>query len=204
MSKIKLDEKPLTYLCAIALGIVTVGFLAPTIFTACGSSALVDGERLDDLRTVGIDFSRADAAEMIKSYGFYDVNLNARGRGIENDFVLLPGDSVVRASTTGLFWQQSGSSQGLSFEGAQEYIQSLNDEKFAGYSDWRLPTLEEAMSLMEPKRESGLFIDPVFDEKQWWIWTPDIESSRAWGVYFFVGACVNFHITNLYYVRAVR
>jgi len=53
-------------------------------------------------------------------------------------------------------------------------------------SDWRLPTLEEAMSLMEPgKREHGLFIEPIFAGAQRWIWTADKASaSAAWDVYF--------------------
>ncbi|MCB9501891.1 MAG: DUF1566 domain-containing protein [Deferribacteres bacterium] len=39
------------------------------------------------------------------------------------------------------------------FEKAVVYIDSLNKANFAGYSDWRLPTLEEAMTLMEPEKK---------------------------------------------------
>lgn len=62
----------------------------------------------------------------------------------------------------------------------------LNDK-----TEWRLPTLEEAMSLMEPVRnEDGLFINPVFSDKQRWIWTADQHGvSSAWVVYFGGGGC---------------
>jgi len=76
---------------------------------------------------------------------------------------------------------------------------------FAGF-DWRLPTLEEAMSLMKPvQNETGLFIDPLFDRTQEWIWTADkVSASRAWYVYFIIGHCSTLDIDDLSYVRAVR
>ena len=133
--------------------------------------------------------------------------MNVRGKGVENDFALLPGDSVVHDSTTGLSWQQSGSSEWLTFKQAQTYIDSLNVARYGGYTNWRLPTLEEAMSLMEPTQKNGdLFIDPVFDNQQRWIWTADKESaSRAWFVDFFYGVCDVYDIDVIFYdVRAVR
>jgi len=52
-----------------------------------------------------------------------------------------------------------------------------------------------------------LYIDPVFDKKQSWIWTVDKvqgESGAAWVVSFYSGGCNWYYfITNLY-VRAVR
>jgi len=61
------------------------------------------------------------------------------------------------------------------------------------------------MSLMEPVRnEAGLFIDPIFDRTQDWIWTSDKESaSSAWSVYFSNGLCFSYQV-NFYFVRAVR
>jgi hypothetical protein len=82
----------------------------------------------------------------------------------------------------------------------------MNDGKgFAGYRDWRLPTLEEAMSLMEPERKE-LYINPVFDNRQRWIWTADLYSaSVAWFVSFYLGHCISLDIGIYdYHVRAVR
>jgi len=87
---------------------------------------------------------------------------------------------------TGLTWQQSGSKETMSFAEAEKYIQKLNGQEYAGHNDWRLPTLEEAMSLMEPSTKNGdLYIDPVFDKTQRWIWTADKrEAGVAWVVSF--------------------
>ena len=61
------------------------------------------------------------------------------------------GDGTVTDLETKLIWKQTDSFQDTSkwnnWFRAQEYIQSLNIEKFAAYSDWRMPTLEEAESL---------------------------------------------------------
>jgi len=110
-------------------------------------------------------------------------------------------------AATGLTWQQSGSKNYMTFENSESYIQQINSEKHGDFEDWRLPTLEEAMSLMEPnQKEQGLFIDSVFDKTQRIIWTSDKESaSFAWVVYFYNGSCPNLRIPfNLFFVRAVR
>ncbi len=103
-------------------------------------------------------------------------------------------------------WQQSGSSEIMASEDTKAYIARLNQERFAGYGDWRLPTLEEAMSLMAAKKmANNLYIDPVFDAKQEWIRTSDqFSASRAWSAGFLGGSCFNGVFGSSYYVRAVR
>ena len=94
----------------------------------------------------------------------------------------------------------------MRFEEAQDYIDQLNQQKYAGSSDWRLPTLEEAMSLMEPEQKNAdLYIDPVFDKTQRWIWTADkMSASLAWVVNFSGGLCSSSHVLDGTFVRAVR
>ncbi|MDZ7356715.1 MAG: DUF1566 domain-containing protein [candidate division KSB1 bacterium] len=115
---------------------------------------------------------------------------------------------MVIDHASGLMWQQGGSVEYMTYENAKKWIADLNQKGYAGYNDWRLPTLEEAMSLMEPKELNGdLYIDPKFDATQRWIWTSDLllgESRAAWVVSFSDGGCGwdGFHDVN--YVRAVR
>jgi hypothetical protein len=124
--------------------------------------------------------------------------------GILHQYELLKDGKIVFDKTTGLTWQQSGSDPNITNEEARKYIRDLNQRRFAGYDDWRLPTLEEAMSLMEPKAYRGLHIDRVFDSRQAWIWTADHKSAgMVW--------CVNFHdgygdslLSSITSVRAVR
>jgi hypothetical protein len=68
-----------------------------------------------------------------------------------------------------------------------------------------LPTLEEAMSLMEPVINRGLYIDAQFDAVQRWIWTSDFENVEiAWVVVFYNGYCVRGQKDSSYSVRVVR
>lgn len=135
--------------------------------------------------------------------------INLNGHGFVNKFDLQLDGKVIVDSACGLMWQQSGSDDILNFTERKLYIDSLNSKKFSGFDNWRLPTLEEAMSLVEPYRENGnLHINELFDKKQIAIWTAD----DVWGVYFYFGFChapiyvyvVVINEPKLYYARAVR
>ena len=113
------------------------------------------------------------------------------------------GDCVVIDAATGLMWHQSGSGDYMSWNSAKEWIKKLNNKGYAGYQDWRLPTLEEAASLLEQGKTNNLYIAPVFDEIQWGIWSGDMHGSEgAWSVYFSLGN-VRWNVKNRF-VRPVR
>ncbi|RQW03493.1 DUF1566 domain-containing protein [candidate division KSB1 bacterium] len=134
---------------------------------------------------------------------------NPSGNGFKHQFEAktIKGEEVVFDAASDLMWQQSGSAR-IDYDAAKKYVDELNNKGFAGFTDWRLPTLEEAMSLMEREKKNGdLYVDPVFDKTQHWIWTSDTVQGAAgqWVVYFYLGDC---HLGDLDYyggyVRAVR
>jgi len=101
-------------------------------------------------------------------------------------------------------WQKSGSSTYFSYKDAEAYIKRLNQEKSDGYSDWRLPTLPELTSLLEPEKKNGFYIAPVFDSKSRWYWSSDLRSGGgAWLVGFGYGGVHWSQVGDLY-VRLVR
>jgi len=117
-------------------------------------------------------------------------------------------DEVVVDRETGLMWQQTASSEHMLYSLATEWINNLNKRGFAGFNDWRLPTLEEAMTLMERYPNSaGLYIDPVFNSKRRsWMWTSDRGAAdSAWYVNFNYGySRLNRIKSSNNHVRAVR
>ena len=140
----------------------------------------------------------------------YDTLPEVKSHATTNRFVVkaLHGDGVVVDRTTGLMWQHTASSQQMGYSLAEEWIKNLNKRSFAGFNDWRLPTLEEALTLMEqsPTR-AGLYIDPVFNSKhRSWMWTADRgEEESAWYVNFNYGySKLNRIKSSNNYVRAVR
>ena len=160
---------------------------------------------------------------MLKEYNFYDRVRNPRG-GFKNALIENQ-DGTVTDQATGLMWQKAGSTGNLDRKGAKKYIQELNKQGFAGYSDWRLPTVEELASILARKKTNGAHLAPEFDTKHSSCWTADECDTQnyltlgAWIVNFKHGqiqqgwykkpsVTANFGITALRkdhnYVKAVR
>jgi hypothetical protein len=97
---------------------------------------------------------------------------------------------------------------GCLFEEALAYVGNLNEAAYGGYHDWRLPTLEEAMSLMESKHKDFLLLDPLF-EPRWCYWTcdrggPIRGAPTAWVINYERADCVRVFLIHRHSVRAVR
>ncbi|MBI5427590.1 MAG: DUF1566 domain-containing protein [Nitrospinae bacterium] len=83
------------------------------------------------------------------------------------------GDGTVSDSVNRLMWKQSDSCKefgyGITWHEALDYCDSLNEKRFAGYDDWRLPGYDEAKTLFSfhktnrDKDGAELHIDPLFE-----------------------------------------
>ncbi|MBN1348141.1 DUF1566 domain-containing protein [candidate division KSB1 bacterium] len=167
-------------------------------------------ERQPFLRSTPATLSEDSVRVMLKEKNLFHSVWNEESSGFANQFDSqeIKGDKVIIDGATGLMWQQSGSPDLMIYDNAKKWIADLNRKGYAGFHDWRLPTLEEAMSLIEPeKRHSDLYIEPAFDKTQFLIWTSDMVKggSRAWIVGFLNGDCYGFDLLGFSsYVRAVR
>ena len=156
--------------------------------------------------------------EMLKKHGFYERKWNPNGR-FDNDFVD-NDDGTVTDRATGLMWQKDGSPKPLTLKRATYYIYSLNNKRFMGYSDWRMPTVEELASLINDNVRRGLHINPLFTTKQSRCWSSDSgfvedkDLKDVWIVDFTRGRIIReilsgdthmlFTYPDTYFVRGVR
>lgn len=130
-----------------------------------------------------------EIAGVLKKWNFFEAELNPSG-SFANAFAAGDNPEVVIDRRTSLMWQRDGIDIG-SLRYVQKNIEELNRQKFAGFTDWRLPSMEEAMSLMEPlKNTKGVFLHPCFSKEQPFIfvaaqrkpggcWFVDYKQGRA-------------------------
>lgn len=161
-----------------------------------------------ELRAEAGAWSSGDVERRVRKLELRDSSWNPEG-DVLNAFQAssLDYDDVVVDWATGLMWQQAGSSRRLTREEAEAWIADLNERGYAGYTDWRLPTVEEMASLIEPEAgDHGLYIDPTFDPEQVECWTADTnaESGDAWHVRFQKGHIRSFSRDPMFFVRLVR
>ena len=142
---------------------------------------------------------------------------DAQYEGIQSSYTD-NGDGTVTDNVTGLMWQQTPDSIGLSKQEAVVYCGSL---ELAGYDDWRIPTLKELFSISDFSQGWPYLNTTYFDlagtsvskDEQYWAddyvgTTVEGGSEAAFGVNHGTGhikaypANVSGPMGN--YVRAVR
>ncbi|MBM9520464.1 DUF1566 domain-containing protein [Desulforhopalus vacuolatus] len=123
-----------------------------------------------------------DIAGVIRKGNFFDRELNPEGR-FENLFVAGESPEVAVDLRTGLMWEREG--QDIhSIRTMRLNLERVNKEAFAGFSDWRLPSMEEALSLLEPERNmKGLYLHPCFHKMEAFVF---VNATRKPGGYWFV------------------
>ena len=112
-------------------------------------------------------------------------------------------NGTITDISTGLMWKQDEENGKYTFEEANE-IKS----DFAGYNDWRVPTIQELFSLIDTDRlEAYKYqLDPLFNCESSWFWSS--SASAVLDCMWFVA--VTYGTVNLNYhhglggVRLVR
>jgi hypothetical protein len=129
------------------------------------------------------------------------------------------GDGTVTDHATGLTWEKLTTAADIHslnnsypWDLAFQKIADLNSANFAGYSDWRLPSLNELLTLVN-YGGFGPATYPVFNNKvdsftrsslYWSSTSFQYNPASAWFVDFKEGKVKANGKANLHYVRAVR
>ncbi|MGD9948524.1 MAG: DUF1566 domain-containing protein [Desulfobulbus sp.] len=135
------------------------------------------------------ELSEEDVVRLVHSFNFADQERN-QGGIFTSDLVDNNDGLTVTDTVTGLMWQRGGLDI-MSHRSMRREIVRVNEEKFAGYSDWRLPTMAEALSLLEQEKmahdqhlhqcfsgeQPFVFVDAV--RKPGGQWFVDFKQGRA-------------------------
>lgn len=137
-------------------------------------------KKTDQIKQIRSEPSRILAKNAKAVFDLDDLHQPAVYR--ENEFQITDGLLVIDHATC-LIWQQSGSRYPLPWHQAGEYIQALSDAGVGGHQNWRMPTINELLSLLHPLSGDHFCMEPVFDPVQKWLWSSDVRSKKsAWTV----------------------
>lgn len=92
------------------------------------------------------------------------------------------GDGTVLDPVSRLLWQRAASPWPLSRPEAETYVAGLNASRFAGRDDWRLPTVDELLSVLRPGTGPDLAdwcAEPALDPGPRWLWSADRATFTA-------------------------
>ncbi len=115
-------------------------------------------------------------------------------------------EQYVLDHATGFMWQKTGSNRELMLSEAQSFLSELNNGNFSGFDDWRIPTVNELLTLVLPTVQSNrLMISPLFGAEQVWCWSSDTGLiGDAWILGFNTGRVYWQYADSTAHVRMVR
>lgn len=104
-------------------------------------------------------------------------------RYTENIFSQLAEDTVVDMAA-GLIWQRKDNGEPVNRVQADSFIEFLNKRQKSGIFTWRLPTVNELLTLVnDPELPESTCPDYIWREKRDWYWSGDRRSEKtAWFV----------------------
>ncbi|MDD2365135.1 MAG: DUF1566 domain-containing protein [Desulfuromonadaceae bacterium] len=121
------------------------------------------------------------------------------------------GDQTVTDTLTGLIWSKNANpaSTTKTWQGALDYIKTLNSSSYMGYNDWRLPNVTELESLIDaekytPALPAGHPFSGVQSDYYWSSTSYADSSTLAWYVSMYGGYVSYGYKTGNVYVWPVR
>ncbi len=102
----------------------------------------------------------------------------------DHRFTAEANGEILTDQASGLTWQRGGSDFTLDWHAAAAYIDHLNREGFGTRRNWRLPTIDELITLLRPNPQgSDHCLPPVFDQRPRRLWSCDRRTfTSAWYV----------------------
>lgn len=177
-----------------------------------------------DSKAYYVDFATGSVGDEEKTALNYVIAVRGTVPSEADRFIDNSEDGTVTDKLSGLMWKKNIlplANDKADWEGAVASCQALVAPT-DGYSDWRLPSRTELISLIDYSKTSGLLIDtarfPDVNSEKSIFWTstpyaggkPDPEDDKktiytqAWCVNFMDGSVVPAEKTMTYYVLAVR
>jgi hypothetical protein len=131
-----------------------------------------------------------------------------------DQFITNPEGTITDIST-GLMWERKTDDEGpndkdnfYTWAEALAWVSKLNIDGYLGYTDWRLPTIKELHSIVDPNRYRPSINTDIFPNTQptsYWSSTTDIVyPNNSCAMSFWFGGNDSSPKKNYYFVRAVR
>ena len=126
--------------------------------------------------------------------------------GNEKSRFLKRDDGTIYDSVTSVTWMANDSfldlERDVSYSEAEDYVKETNKKKVGGYSDWRIPTIQEASSIFDKEKLNkdskggDIFLDSVFPPGTAnCSWTSSTRGKEA-QIMFYANGCPYWYEKN--------
>ena len=126
--------------------------------------------------------------------------------GNEKSRFLKRDDGTIYDSVTSVTWMANDSfldlERDVSYSEAEDYVKETNNKKAGGYSDWRIPSIQEASSIFNKEKLNkdskggDIFLDSVFPPGAAnCTWTSSTRGKEA-QIMFYANGCPYWYEKN--------
>ena len=166
-----------------------------------------DGATASDSLTLTVKAQPVNCPLMVKTGQttvYADFDDGDLQRGLERNYTRDDTKEVVSDNATRLMWQDDSEAQTVK-KNWQEAVDYCEDLTLGGFTDWKLPTIKQLVSITDKSRGNPS-IDLIFQNTfshYYWSSTTSSDTS-SWRVSFYTGSASRSAKTNTYNVRCVR